>query len=171
MERIYLVGYMGSGKSTIGKALAKDLGFSFIDLDSYIERRYLKKISEIFEEHGEDGFRKKENCLLREISDLERVVISTGGGAACFYDNMDLMNKTGVSVYLRLSLDTLVERLKCAKAMRPLIQSKTDEELPGFIQQMLDIREPFYNQATYIVDNNTDDPTIAVKKIEELLKK
>ena len=101
---------------------------------------------------------------------MEDVVISTGGGAACFYDNMDLMNKTGVSVYLRLSVDTLVERLKRAKVMRPLIQSKKDEELPGFIQEMLDKREPFYNQASYIIDNNSEDPMVAVRKIEEFVK-
>lgn len=169
MKRIFLVGYMGSGKTTVGQLLAKDLGYSFIDLDTYIEKRYLKKINDIFAEQGEDKFREIENRILQEVSEMDNVVVSTGGGAACFYNNMQIMNQSGVSIYLRLSPDKLAERLYKAKAMRPLIKDKTATELPEFINEMLAKREPYYNKASYIIDNSCNNPVLVSKIILEQL--
>lgn len=160
MKRIFLVGYMGSGKTTVGQLLSKHYGFTFIDLDSYIENRYLKKINEIFAEQGEDKFRELEHKLLLEVSTMESVVISTGGGAACFYNNMELMTQSGISVYLKLTPEKLAQRLYKARSMRPLIKDKTAEELPVFVAEMLETRERFYEQATITVDNNDNNPAL-----------
>lgn len=171
MKRIFLVGYMGSGKTTVGQLLAKHYGFTFIDLDSYIENRYLKKISEIFADQGEDKFRELEHKLLAEVADMESVVVSTGGGAACFYNNMQLMNEAGLCVYLKLTADKLAQRLYKARSMRPLIKDKSAEELPVFVADMLQKREPFYEQASIVVDNNENNPAlieqIIIKRISE----
>lgn len=149
-QKIFLIGYMGSGKTTVGKFLAKDMGLQFIDLDSYIENRYHKAISAIFAEKGESGFRKTEHEMLLEVAQFENVIISTGGGTPCFFDNMAVMNQNGVTVYLQTSVDELVRRLNAGKEKRPLIQNKSEEELKTFITANLEKRELFYNQATYI---------------------
>jgi len=165
MKRIFLIGYMGCGKTTVGSLLALKLGYSFIDLDTYIENRYVKKIAEIFAEKGENTFREIEHRMLAEVSELENVVVSTGGGAACFFNNIEIMNKSGISVYLKLSAKKLAERLHKAKAMRPLIKDKTDEELPVFISDGLSKREKFYMQASFIINNEDMDPTPVCDKI------
>ena len=92
MKRVFLVGYMGAGKTTVGKELAKLAGLSFIDLDYYIEGRYHKAVSQIFAERGEEAFREIERNMLHEVAEFEDVLISTGGGAPCFFDNMEFMN-------------------------------------------------------------------------------
>ena len=107
MERVYLIGYMGCGKTTIGKRLAKSLGWDVIDMDSRIENRYRKTIPDIFASEGEESFRKKERFILEELSSLENVVVSTGGGAPCFFDNIDVMNSSGLCVYIRMTPEAL----------------------------------------------------------------
>jgi len=171
MKRIFLIGFMGSGKTTIGSLLAQKLDYSFIDLDHYIEKRVVKKITDIFDEKGEDGFRELEHKMLLEVSMLENVVISTGGGAACFHNNMDLMNETGLSIYLKLSTPTLVNRLQKAKDFRPLIKDKTDEELVIFIDKTLETREKYYLQATLVIDNDDKNPTNVCAEIISILHK
>ena len=151
-NRIYLIGYMGSGKTTIGAKLAKKLGFEFIDIDHFIENRQRKTISEIFSEKGEDAFRLIEHNALEEISLFENVVISTGGGAPCFYNNMELMNKSGFTVYLKTSPEELTKRLSNAKNERPLLKGKTTEEMQVFIAENLEKRNHYYNQARLIFD-------------------
>jgi len=152
MQKIFLIGYMGSGKTTIGKCLAKSLNIQFIDLDVFIENRHHKSISEIFAQKGEAEFREMERKTLHEIAQFENVVISTGGGTPCFFDNMSLMNELGTTIYLKTSIDELTKRLNIAKEKRPLLQGKNQEELKAFISSNLEKREPFYNQATYILD-------------------
>ena len=152
MKRIFLVGYMGSGKTTTGKRLSKKYGLDFIDLDNYIEKRYFKTISQIFQEKGESGFREIERDALREVAEFENVIISTGGGAACFFDNMELMNQKGETVYLKASAADLSEYLRNANKNRPLLAQKSDEELFDLISEMLQKREPFYSQAKHTVD-------------------
>jgi shikimate kinase len=169
MKNVFLVGFMGSGKTTIGHMLSKELACSFIDLDCYIENRYLKKISEIFSEQGEQKFREIEHRLLKEVAEMDNVIISTGGGAACFFDNMQIMNQHGVSIYLKSTPEKLAERLLNAKNTRPLIKNITKEELPLFIKGKLTEREPYYNQSTYIVQNNDDNPEPVNKRIMEFL--
>lgn len=169
MERVYLIGYMGCGKTTIGKRLAKSLGWDVIDMDSRIESRYRKTIPDIFASEGEDSFRKKERFILEELSALENVVVSTGGGAPCFFDNIDVMNSSGLCVYIRMTPEALAARLKNAKANRPLLKDKTEEELTNFIKEQLEKRRAFYEQARYVIDNDHGTPEEAAAKIAELL--
>ena len=143
---------MGTGKTTVGKLLAKQLRRSFIDVDEFIENRYHKTIAAIFEEKGEAGFREIEHRALQEISSFENVVVSTGGGLPCFFDNMDLLNRTGITIYLRASVNELIERLINDMQKRPLIKGKSKEELHDFIETNLKKRELFYNQAQIIFD-------------------
>ena len=153
MHPIFLVGYMGSGKSTVGKMLSARLGLQLIDLDTFIESRFHKTIAQLFEERGESGFRDLEHAMLQEVCGFEDTVIATGGGAACFHDNMKLMNEAGMTIYLRAPVDILVERLKHGRSQRPLVSQKTDAELHLFIDEMLQARDPFYSQAQMIVDS------------------
>lgn len=162
---------MGSGKTTIGKLLAEMLDLNFIDVDLFIEERYHKTIGELFEEYGEARFREIEKNTLREISEFEDIVISTGGGAPCFSDNMDFMNTQGVTVFLNVSPKRLFERLKKAKQKRPLLRDKTDEELIDFITRTLEKRAVYYERA-HIIHNAEDLGTDTDKKITtELLSK
>lgn len=162
MIRILLTGYMGAGKTTLGRALADRLGITFIDLDNYIEERYRKSISQIFAEKGEDGFRDIERRMLHEVAEFEDVIISTGGGTPCFFDNMDYMNQMGLTVYLQASLERLFIRLSIARKQRPLIKDKSDEELREFIAQQLAKREPYYSRAahTFMADRLEDKAQI-----------
>ena len=159
MKRIYLIGYMGSGKTTVGNRLAKKLCFQFVDIDHFIENRYRKTINDIFSEKGEDAFREMEHEALKELSLFENVVISTGGGAPCFYNNMELMNKSGFTVYLKTSPDELAKRLKNGKHQRPLLKDKATEEIFSFITENMAKRDFYYTQAKLILDveeNDTD---------------
>jgi shikimate kinase len=150
--KLFLVGYMGAGKTTVGKLLAEKLNWSFIDVDWFIENRYCQPIATIFEEKGESGFREIERRTLVEISNFEKVVISTGGGLPCFFDNMDIMNRTGITIYLKSNVDKLIGRLDLDKQKRPLIKEKNLEELQDFVEKNLEKREPFYSRAKLILD-------------------
>lgn len=153
--RLYLVGYMGAGKTSLGKLLAKKLNLELIDIDLFIENRYHKSITAIFKERGEAGFREIERQILQEITGFENVIIATGGGSPCFFDNMDLMNQTGITIYLRTTVEELIKRLKSSKQKRPLIKGKTLEELNDFVETSLKKREIFYNKAAIIFDTGT----------------
>lgn len=144
------MGFMGAGKTTLGKALAKDLNISFIDLDQYIERRYMKSVSQIFALKGEQGFREIESRMLREVGEFDDVIVSCGGSTPLIGDNMEYMLQHGQTVYLKCDNDTLLRRLKVARSQRPLIASKTDEELAAFIESETKRREPGYLRAVYI---------------------
>ena len=129
MRPIFLVGFMGSGKSTLGKALSKATGLRFIDLDTYIECRYHANVRDIFAEKGESGFRDIEQRMIREVSDFEDVIVACGGGTPCFFNNMEVMNGAGLTVLLAASVPRLLERLKLGRRRRPLIAAMTDTEL------------------------------------------
>lgn len=150
MIRVFLMGFMGAGKTTLGKALAKDLGVSFIDLDQYIERRYMKSVSQIFAIRGEQGFREIESRMLREVGEFDDVIVSCGGSTPLIGDNMEFMLQHGQTVYLKCDNDTLLRRLKVARSQRPLIASKTDDELAAFIESETARREPGYLKAQFI---------------------
>ncbi len=173
MKRIILIGYMGAGKTTLGKALSKELGIIFYDLDWYIENRMRKTIAQIFAERGEEGFRKIEHNLLHEVAEFENVVISCGGGTPCFFDNIDYLNRQGQVVYLKASPEVLYDHLLMGKAERPLIKGKSPEELIAFIREQLQKREPFYSKARYTLDvnlmDNYDKIKTSVAKLRELL--
>lgn len=161
--RIYLVGYMGCGKTTLGRELAEVLGLNFIDLDKFIEAKHFKTIPQIFEEFGEDNFRQKEHNCLKEVSEYEDVVVATGGGVPCFFDNIDIMNHTGACIFLDISPEVLVERLLKAGNERPLVKGKTRAELTDLVHEMLVNRRPFYLKSRYIVtsDNITTSDLLA----------
>lgn len=151
MHRIFLIGYMGAGKTTIGKTLARALNLSFVDLDLYIEQRYHKSVSALFAEKGEDGFREIERMMLHEVSAFENVVISTGGGTPVFFDNMDFMNLHGCTIYLRASDVVLTERLYKHSDKRPLLAGKSKEEINQFIAKTLSERDRYYSRAHIVV--------------------
>ena len=173
-NRVFLIGYMGVGKTTIGKVLSKKLGIQFIDLDNYIENRFRKTIQEIFDVNGEDKFRRIEREMLREVVAFENVVIATGGGTPCFYDNIDVMNKQGVTIYIKASVGQLVSRLLASKTVRPILKGKSTEELKDFVAIHLAEREAYYTKAklTYLTDKLvTHNHVIAtVDRIMELLE-
>ncbi len=174
MIRIFLTGYMGAGKTTLGKAFARKLNLPFVDLDWYMEERFHKTVGELFVERGEAGFRELEKNMLHEVGAFEDVVISTGGGAPCFFDNMDFMNRNGKTVFLNVHPDVLFRRLRVAKQQRPILQGKQDDELKEFIIRALEKRTPFYSQAQYVfnADELEDRSQIekSVEKLRDLLK-
>ena len=173
MTRIILIGYMGAGKTTVGKALSKELGIIFYDLDWYIESRMRKTVSQIFAERGEEGVRKIEYNMLHEVAEFEDVIISCGGGTPCFFDNMDYLNQQGQVVYLKADPEVLYKHLLMARVERPLLKGKSKEELLAFIKEQLEKREPFYTKARYTLDvslmDNYEKIKISVDKIKELL--
>ena len=174
MRRVILIGYMGSGKTTVGKALSKETGMMFYDLDWYIESRMRKSVAQIFAERGEEGFRKIEHNMLHEVAEFEDVIISCGGGTPCFFDNMDYLNQQGDVVYLKATPEVLYKHLLMAKIERPLLKDKTPDELIAYITEHLNEREPFYTKANHILDvslmDNYDKINISVTKLRELLK-
>ncbi len=157
---------MGSGKSTLGRKLAKKLGLQFVDMDHYIEQRNYKTVPQIFEEEGEEVFRKKERQALEELAEFTDLVIATGGGAPCFFDNIDLMNRTGKTIYLDVPSKTLAYRLKQSKTERPLITGKNEAELIRFIDESLNKRNPFYRQAQFKIKNPDTNLNDLVKLLQ-----
>lgn len=153
MRPIYLIGYMGCGKSTLGKALAARCDIRFVDLDDYIEERAGKSIREIFLADGEAAFREMERDALADLAATPNAVIACGGGTPCFGDNMELMNHYGVTVHLCASHGRLLERLKRGRAKRPLIANLGDEELDRFITEQLERRMPYYSKAACTFDS------------------
>ena len=123
----------------------------FIDLDTFLEERYFKSIPQIFAEEGEDSFRRKERKVLEEVAAFDNVIVATGGGAPCFFDNMELMNNSGFCIFLDVEIDSLVTRLLRAKTERPLIKGKSPDELRLFIEGMMQKRRPFYEKARHIL--------------------
>ncbi len=149
--RIFLIGFMGCGKSTIGKKLAKTLSCKFIDLDKYIERKTGESIQQIFKEKGEKYFRVLETESLMEICKSDNLVIATGGGTPCFFDNMQRILDKGICIYLKMEANNLAKRLSKEKSKRPLIENLTEKYLVNFIRKKLVEREVFYNKANHII--------------------
>ncbi len=164
--KIFLIGFMGSGKTTLGRKLASKMGYEFIDLDHKLEQQVELSIAEYFSFFGEDAFRKLESTVLKKTPYPENVVISTGGGLPCYFDNMDWMKANGKVVYIKLSPKTLADRLESGKEERPLLQDKHGADLITFIQQKLTEREPFYSQANIIADGLS----LTAEKLEQVLQ-
>ena len=146
-ERIFLIGFMGCGKTTAGRLLAQLINYQFIDLDELIVQKKGMSVATLFENEGEENFRLLEKQVLAEVFEMRQVVVATGGGAPCFFDNMEQMNKYGVPVYIKLTPKALLSRLRNAKEQRPLLKNKSEEELLEYITGMLQKREPFYQKA------------------------
>ncbi|MBP3828091.1 MAG: shikimate kinase [Prevotella sp.] len=173
MNRIIIIGYMGAGKTTVGKALSKELGIPFYDLDWYIESRMRKTVAQLFAERGEENFRQIEYNMLHEVAEFEDVIISCGGGTPCFFDNINYMNEQGETIYLKATPEVLYGHLKMGKTVRPLLLGKTEDELLSYIGQQLSVRENYYNKAKHVLDvsllDNYEKIKITVKELRKLL--
>ncbi|MER3374724.1 MAG: shikimate kinase [Allomuricauda sp.] len=169
--RVVLVGYMASGKSSVGKLLSKELQLKFIDLDEYIEQQQQKSIKTIFSEKGEVYFRKLEHEMLSKVLDENKaLILSTGGGTPCYGRNMEtILQKSDDSIYLQLSIPALVERIKGEKEERPLVKNIDDEDLPEFIGKHLFERRPYYAQAKHILECDDKDLETVVSEIKQRL--
>ncbi|MEM9649048.1 MAG: shikimate kinase [Bacteroidota bacterium] len=152
--KVVLVGYMASGKSSVGRLLAKEIGLDFVDLDTYIEEQQQQSIKDIFQQKGEIFFRKLEHQMLEKVlSEKESLLLSTGGGTPCYGINMDtILKHSDHSIYLQLPVSTLVERIAQEKEERPLVKDLDDEELAEFVGKHLFERRPFYARAKFTLD-------------------
>lgn len=160
-DKIYLIGFMGSGKSTTGRRLAAGLGWYFIDLDRKIEEETGLRIPELFSRYGEAGFRETETRVLRALRPLSGTVVSTGGGAPCFNDNMKFMLETGLTIYLKLTPAQLKKRLEASRTERPLLKGVSRENLLDFVSGKLSEREQWYAMAEMTIDGTfTDYPSL-----------
>lgn len=157
---------MGAGKSTVGKKLARKLGYTFYDLDKAFEHKYKTTVDLFFHKYGETVFRQLEHELLALTFTFENTVISTGGGTPCFHNGMNLINQNGVSLYIKLSPEALYRRLTDAKKRRPLVANKSADELKEFINKKLHEREVYYNKADSLVSGIS----ISVQAVVEMLK-
>ncbi|MDR1348868.1 MAG: shikimate kinase [Prevotellaceae bacterium] len=164
--KIFLIGFMGSGKTAYGKPLAELLNIAFFDLDEYIEKKYNCPIMKIFIEEGEKKFREYEQNALYEITACSRsFVLATGGGTPCHYNNIAYMNMQGISIYLKCTVDELYENILLSDPERPLLQGKRGNELHRHVKQLLSIREPVYEQAKIILTGESHNP----QKIFEII--
>ena len=155
--KIYLVGYMASGKSKLGNDLSVSTGLSFYDLDDVFEERYRIGIVDFFDKYGESAFRQIEHQLLLETESMDNSIIATGGGTPCSEENIRFIKSQGVCIYLRMNIVDLVERLKSIKKKRPLLREVQLNNLEKFVQCQLEEREPYYLQADYIIDGPISD--------------
>ncbi len=157
---VFLIGFMGCGKTTAGKKLAKKLSYTFLDLDKEIEKQEQTSIVKIFESKGEDYFRKLEHQFLKDFNLKKNTVVSCGGGTPCFFNNMEMMNNIGYTVYIQMTAEALFSRLKQAKTTRPLLQNMNDEALMLYINDKLNERESVYRLSNISVNGinlNVDD--------------
>jgi shikimate kinase len=149
---IFLIGFMGCGKTTLAKKLANRLGYHFIDLDHVLENQVDMSIADYFALHGETKFRELESQVLKQTEYPQNAIVSTGGGLPCFFDHMNWMNSHGQTLYISLAPKALAARLDNGKSTRPVLQGKHGDELIEFIEQKLAEREPFYNRATITIN-------------------
>jgi shikimate kinase len=163
--KIFLIGFMGSGKTHWGRLWSADSLFSFVDLDHAIEKEEGKTIAKIFEEKGEQYFRELETSTLRSFNEDENIIIACGGGTPCFNNNMQWMNEHGVTVYLRATPKQLANRLAKEQEQRPLLHSVDKHELENFIEEKLNEREAFYSEAQIILD----EENATVETIKEII--
>ncbi|HEY0056458.1 MAG TPA: shikimate kinase [Pedobacter sp.] len=165
--KIFLVGFMGCGKTTLGKRLASKLNYQFIDMDKVIEVETQLSINDYFSKFGEDAFREIESTILKNTIFPENAVVATGGGAPCFFDNIEWMNANGTTVYLSLSPKSLAKRLVSATEQRPILKNLKPDELEQFIAERLQLREPFYKQAKIIIKGLDQTPERVAAIIQE----
>ncbi len=163
---VFLIGMMGTGKSFWAQKLSEEFQIDWVDLDSQIEKAAEMTIREIFETKGEEYFRKKERDVLQQLSSFDHLIIATGGGTPCFYNNMQWMNENGITIWIDESIDVLMERLKKGKAHRPLIKRLSDNEMHDFLSKKLAERKPFYGLAQYHLANEQ----ISQRSFAEILK-
>jgi shikimate kinase len=164
MSVVILIGFMGCGKTTLGRKLARALDYDFIDADDALEKAEGMTIPEIFAQRGEAYFRELEHAFIAGLQQQSNAIVSTGGGMPCFGNNMELLNAAGMTIYLQRPVLELAHRLTHARKQRPLIAGKNREELVRFISELLPVREKYYLQAHYILDREAQ----TVESIQEL---
>jgi len=164
--RIYLIGFMGSGKTTVGRVLARRLGFDFLDMDKEVEKLAGASTRNIFKTKGEDHFRELERDVLHATLSKENIVISTGGGTPCFFGNMEFIKQNGISVYLMLQPSTIVLRLENSKNPRPLVYELSGSDLRTYVESELERRKEFYHAADYIINAES----VSIDQIVSFLK-
>ncbi|MGP1446067.1 MAG: shikimate kinase [Candidatus Limimorpha sp.] len=173
VTRIFILGYMGAGKTTIARRLAQRLGWRFFDTDKMVEESTGLSIDEYFKKNGEGAFRQLETKVLQCTAELDHVVVSTGGGTPCFNQNMDWMNKHGFTVFVQVSAESAVSRLLSSKNRRPLLENKSREELMAYVKQHYTSRLPFYQQAQMTIKGenlSVDDLLVMIRLYEEVDK-
>lgn len=164
---IFLIGLPGSGKTTLGKQLAKKLGYTFSDLDEYIVKTYGASIEEIFTQKGEATFRQYESLSLKSFNKESNTIVSTGGGAPCFFDNMEWMNENGLSVFLNPPITELAKRLSASdNSHRPMLKGKDHAQLLSFLENKFKERAPFYSQSKLIIEKANPSVTDLLEKIK-----
>lgn len=168
-DRIYIVGYMGAGKTTAARRLAQRMGWEVVDTDSLFEEKYKISVNDFFNKYDEPLYRKLESEVLKATESLDHVVVSTGGGTACFFDNMDWMNQHGLTVFLRISPQAAVDRVIHSRHKRPLVEGKSEEELTEFVNQHYASRLPFYEQARITVKSEDFDIESLMEAIKDIL--
>jgi len=165
--KIYLIGYMASGKTNLGREIAEISGYSFVDLDELFEERYKVSILEFFDKYGEDLFRKFEQNILLETGSMDNAVISTGGGTPCFFNNMDFILENGRSVYLRMPVPLLASRLATIRKKRPLLKDVPPGEMEDHIARQLKERETHYLRANLVADGPDYNAAEIVRRLQE----
>ncbi len=174
MKPIFIIGFMGAGKSTVGRRLAKAMGLKFVDTDLFIESRFRCSISKMFAEVGEERFRKREHIVTEELSGMEDCVIATGGGLPCFSGNMELLNDNGITIYLHATDHTLAQRLCICKRSRPAVCDLSEAEIEAFVCRKMQERRPIYETAQLhisveqLTDKNDEEAVVA--QIIDILK-
>lgn len=167
-SHIFLTGFMGCGKTSIGKKLARLLRITFIDMDEYIEKREKLTVQSLFENFGEGTFRKIERSCLEEILKKdEKLVVALGGGTVCYENNLEKIKKAGLLIYIELPVASLAQRLENSKAKRPLLKNLKGEELTAFIDNKLNERKDYYNKAQITVSGLSLTPQILREKISD----
>lgn len=156
--RIYLIGFMGSGKTTWGKQLGELMNLKFVDLDEIIEQRTNMDINGIFEVKGESFFRKIEAVCLRELAMEDDMIIACGGGTPCYHDNISAMNHSGITIWLNTPKNVIASRLLEEAEHRPLVRNLNPDQLNEFIEDKLEERMQYYGQAKIIVDTTIKTP-------------
>ena len=169
MNKIYLVGYMGAGKTTTARRLAQRLGWEVADTDALFEEKYKISVNDFFNKYDEPLYRKLESEVLKATEGLENVVVSTGGGTACYFDNMEWMNNHGLTVFLQISPKAAVDRVIHSRHKRPLAEGKSEEELTEFVNSHYASRMPFYEQARLTVKSEDLDVEGLLLSIKENL--
>ena len=170
--KIYLIGFMSSGKTHWGKSISRKLDVPFFDLDEQVEAAEGQTISEIFLHHGEEYFRRKEKEVLHIISEShDTFLMACGGGTPCYYNNIDYMNKSGITVWISSSIETMHQRLLKDRDKRPLLKGLTDEQVRGYIIKKFSDRKIYYEQATVIIDEENITPENFVQQLFKTDKK
>ncbi len=168
--KIFIIGFMGSGKSYVGKQLAQLLDYLYVDTDNLIENTEGVAIAELFDAKGEAAFRQIESNALKGLSKWDNIIVATGGGAPCFHDNMKFINHSGITVYLKTDPNLLLERLKSEAEKRPLLRGRSEAELLAFINSKVTERAVFYEQADIIIHQKSNEQNIPQAILEAIME-